>query len=146
MSYFTALMFRSAGRWTVEEVDLDEVETLDDLADLMRESADEDPVLLLVEQEGAWFGILRIDADDEPRAVVSDGLAASRSAYGEMLLEAAEVDSHSRGPVGDAELLDDLGVDREQLLELCARGTEPGEALNALAATLDAEDQLEAVR
>ncbi|GLF96599.1 tRNA adenosine deaminase-associated protein [Streptomyces yaizuensis] len=62
------------------------METLSDLADLAREaSPDEDTVLVFIEQEDAWFGIVRIEGEEDPRIYVSNGAAAARSSYGEML-------------------------------------------------------------
>ncbi|CAM5734278.1 hypothetical protein SHIRM173S_08322 [Streptomyces hirsutus] len=63
------------------------METLSDLADLAREAApDEDTVLVLIEQEDGWFGVVRVDGEDDPRIYVSDAAAAARSSYGEILL------------------------------------------------------------
>ncbi len=47
---------------------------------------DEDTVLVYIEQEDAWFGILRVDGEEDPRIYVSDASAAARSSYGEILL------------------------------------------------------------
>ena len=64
------------------------MESLTDLADLAREaSSDDDTVLLCIEQEDAWFGIVRVDGEEEdPRVYVSDAAAALRSSYGEIML------------------------------------------------------------
>ncbi|MFJ6658514.1 hypothetical protein ACIQNG_19475 [Streptomyces sp. NPDC091377] len=85
--YFAALLARTEDGWKASDTELDDVETLSDLADLARESApDEDTVLVLIEQEGAWFGVVRIDGEDDPRIYVSSAGAAARSSYGEILL------------------------------------------------------------
>ncbi|MFC5908140.1 hypothetical protein [Streptacidiphilus monticola] len=71
----------------MSETDLDDVETLADLADLAREAAvDEEPVLVFLEQEDAWFAVVRVDGEEDPRIFVSDAAAANRSAYGEIVL------------------------------------------------------------
>lgn len=63
------------------------METLSDLTDLAREaSVDEDTVLVYIEQEDAWFGVVRVDGEEDPRIYVSDASAAARSSYGEILL------------------------------------------------------------
>ncbi|MFE7431196.1 hypothetical protein [Streptomyces sp. NPDC057545] len=85
--YFAALLARTEDGWEASDTELDDVETLSDLTDLAREaSADEDTVLVFIEQEEAWFGIVRVDGEDDPRIFVSDATAAARSSYGEILL------------------------------------------------------------
>lgn len=111
--YFAALLARTEDGWQASETELDDVETLGDLCDLAREaSADEETVLVFIEQEDAWFGIVRVDGEDDPRIYVSDAAAAARSSYGEILLT--------------DEL---LGRDPEDLSDLVdLDGTEQGEA------------------
>lgn len=157
--------------------------TLSDLADLAREaSPDEDTVLVLIEQEDAWFGVVRVDGEEDPRIYVSDAAAAARSSYGEILLtdellgrepdddgddldaldldgtEDGESDDEEdedgggsdaaagsgeavpHGPVGDAEVLDDLGVSEKELRSMS------GDAVGEIAEALGALDVLETVR
>lgn len=173
--YFTALLARTEEGWEASDTELDDVESLDELADLAREAApDDETVLVCIEQEGAWFGIVRVDGEDDPRVFVSDAARAMRSAYGEILLsdellgrepedprlldrlvdldvteaavgedefdddEGAEV---PQGPIGDANLLADLGVDADSVLKLT-----PDDALSEIADALGCSDMLEAVR
>lgn len=113
--YFAALLARTEDGWEASDTELDDVETLADLADLARESAtDDEPVLACIEQEGAWFGVVRIEGEEDPRVFVSDAAAAMRSSYGEILLSDELL---GREP----ENLDAL----EQLVDL--DGTEDGE-------------------
>ncbi|MET8058717.1 tRNA adenosine deaminase-associated protein [Streptomyces microflavus] len=85
--YFAALLARTEDGWEASDTELDDVETLSDLTDLAQEaSVDEDTVLVYIEQEDAWFGILRVDGEEDPRIYVSDASAAARSSYGEILL------------------------------------------------------------
>ncbi|MEU9199357.1 hypothetical protein [Streptomyces sp. NPDC048332] len=85
--YFAALLARTEDGWEASDTDLDDVETLSDLTDLAREaSVDEDTVLVFIEQEDAWFGVVRVDGEDDPRIYVSNASAAARSSYGEILL------------------------------------------------------------
>lgn len=173
--YFAALLARTEDGWEASDTELDDVETLSDLADLAREaSPDDDTVLVLIEQEDAWFGVVRIDGEDDPRIYVSDAAAAARSSYGEILLtdellgrepgdDTADLDSldldgtedgepddddddtsaeavpHS--PVGDTEILDDLGVTEKEL-----RALDADDALNSIAEALGASEVLETVR
>ncbi|MFJ8539144.1 hypothetical protein [Streptomyces sp. NPDC093591] len=175
--YFAALLARTEDGWEASDTELDDVETLSDLADLAREaSPEDDTVLVLIEQEDAWFGVVRIDGEDDPRIYVSDAAAAARSSYGEILLTdellgrepgddgpdldaldldgteepdgdsdddedggSAEAVPHS--PVGDTEILDDLGVSEKELKALDAE-----DALGAIAEALGASEVLETVR
>lgn len=87
MAYFAAVLARTEDGWSVNETELDDVETLADLADLAREASDEEEtVLVFIEQEDAWFAVVRVDGEEDPRIFVSDGAAAARSAYGEIVL------------------------------------------------------------
>jgi len=87
VAYFAALLARTEDGWDVSETELDDVETLADLADLAREAAeDEETVLVFIEQEDSWFAVVRVDGEEDPRIFVSDASAASRSAYGEIVL------------------------------------------------------------
>lgn len=85
--YFAALLARTEDGWEASDTELDNVETLADLAELAREATtDDETVLVCIEQEGAWFGVVRVDGEEDPRVYVSDAAAAMRSSYGEMLL------------------------------------------------------------
>lgn len=176
--YFAALLARTEDGWEASDTELDDVETLSDLADLAREaSPDEDTVLVLIEQEDSWFGVVRVDGEEDPRIYVSDAAAARRSAYGELLLtdellgrepgaddgpdldaldldgtedgeseeddeeEGAAADAVPHSPVGDSEILDDLGISEKEL-----RSLEADDALNTIAEALGASEVLETVR
>jgi putative tRNA adenosine deaminase-associated protein len=174
VGYFAVVLTRDEDEWETNDIELDEVETLDDLADAMRDTADLDsdgPILLLLEQEDLWFAVVRVDGEDDPRVFVSDRSAIEHSAYAEMLLEAAESDEDALdaddldsdeadeddederdsgvddGPVGDLEILSDLGTSAELLRELCeSKGVLPSEALTTLAERAGAAGALETVR
>ncbi|MFF5309919.1 tRNA adenosine deaminase-associated protein [Streptomyces massasporeus] len=181
--YFAALLARTEDGWEASDTELDDVETLSDLADLAREaSPDEDTVLVLIEQEDAWFGVVRVDGEEDPRIYVSDAAAAARSSYGEILLtdellgrdpddgddldaldldgtedgESDEDDDDAEagaglagaagaadvphGPVGDALILDDLGVSEKELRLMST------DAVTEIAESLGASETLETVR
>lgn len=179
MGYFAVVLARHEDGWDANDIDLDGIDDLTDLADGMRESSDlsdaDSTSLLFFEQEDAWFAVVRVDGEDDPRVFVSDSDAAGLSAYAEMLLEAASgalgsiavddleveaVDSDDEddedddepaevesGPVGDSELLSDLGTSGEALLALCAKeGLLPSEILTRLAEAAGAAEALESVR
>ena len=177
--YFAALLARTEDGWEASDTELDDVETLSDLADLAREaSAEDDTVLVLIEQEDAWFGVVRVDGEDDPRIYVSDAAAAARSSYGEILLtdellgrepgddgpdldsldldgtedgepasaedaeeETGSAETITHSPLGDGEILDDLGVSEKELRALDAE-----DALSAIAEALGASEVLETVR
>ncbi|MFB6812826.1 MULTISPECIES: hypothetical protein [unclassified Streptomyces] len=123
--YFAALLARTEDGWEASDMELDDVESLSDLIDLARAAAvDDDTVVALIEQEDAWFGVVRVDGEEDPRYFVSNASAASRSSYGSMLTE---------------EL---LGSDEEddELDELDLDGTEDGEE-DTIAAFTGADDE-----
>lgn len=111
MAYFAAVLARTGAGWDVSETELDDVETLTDLADLAREAADDDDtVLLFIEQEDAWFAVIRVDGEDDPRIFVSDGAAAARSSYGSILTD----ELVEQTDVSDFDDLDDLVAELEE--------------------------------
>ncbi|MFD0269708.1 hypothetical protein ACFVGY_24585 [Streptomyces sp. NPDC127106] len=125
--YFAALLARTEDGWEASDMELDDVESLSDLIDLARAAAvDDDTVVALIEQEDAWFGVVRVDGEEDPRYFVSNAALASRSSYGSMLTD---------------EL---LGSDEEddELDELDLDGTEDGEE-DRIAAFEDADDDAE---
>lgn len=178
--YFAALLARTHDGWEASDTELDDVETLSDLADLAREaSVDEDTVLLFIEQEDAWFGIVRVEGEDDPRIFVSDAASAARSSYGEILtnellgrdrddpaddLDALDLDGTEDGepedhdaddgdaeppvaadavppgPVGERDILADLGLSDKELLAL------ETDAMPEIADALGVADVLETVR
>ncbi|MBZ4015327.1 tRNA adenosine deaminase-associated protein [Streptomyces purpurogeneiscleroticus] len=176
--YFAALLARTSDGWEASDTELDDVETLADLADLARQAAvDDDTVVAFIEQEDAWFGVVRVDGEEDPRVFISNAAVASRSSYGAMLTdellgrddekqedldgltnldgtedgepegaedepEAAGDDPVPAGPLGDVELLDDLGVTGKELLSFDSHG----DALTEIADALGCTEVLEAVR
>ncbi|WP_189308292.1 tRNA adenosine deaminase-associated protein [Streptomyces albospinus] len=172
--YFAALLARTEDGWEASDTELDNVETLADLADLAREAAiDDDTVVALIEQEDAWFGVVRVDGDDDPRVFVSNAAIASRSSYGAMLtdellgreddaddeLDSLDLDGTEDGePEADNDVDDDDEVaavrgplgDAGLLSDLGVGEKElltlDGDALGEIAEALGCTDLLEAVR
>ncbi|MEV5570615.1 tRNA adenosine deaminase-associated protein [Spirillospora sp. NPDC052269] len=144
MSYFAAVFARTPQGWMGTEAALAEAESVDDVADQMREAAVEsygDAVVLLVEREDDWFAIVRLDGEDEPSAYVSavrdDRLAG--------LFQPLVGDAPDGDPSGDASLLTDLGVDGGQLAELGERGL-PGDALLTIAERVGFGEEFDRLR
>ncbi|WP_425556107.1 hypothetical protein [Kitasatospora nipponensis] len=111
----------------MSETELDNVETLADLADLAREAAqDDNTVLVFIEQEDAWFAVVRVDGEEDPRIFVSDAAAAARSSYGDVVLTEELV-----GRAGDSEFddLDSLVTELEESedAELSSTGSDDEE-------------------
>ncbi|MCM2420250.1 MULTISPECIES: tRNA adenosine deaminase-associated protein [Streptomyces] len=105
--YFAALLARNENGWQASEPDLDDVETLGDLSDLARAAiAEEETVLVFIEQEDAWFGVIRVDGEEDPRIYVSDAAAAARSSYGEILLTDELLGRDPEDPLDDLVDLD----------------------------------------
>ncbi|MEV5127149.1 hypothetical protein AB0K49_30820 [Streptomyces decoyicus] len=128
--YFAALLARTEDGWEASDTELDDVETLTDLADLAREAAvDDDTVVAFIEQEDAWFGVVRVDGEEDPRVFLSNAAAAARSSYGAMLTD----ELLGRDEDDAADDLDSLDLD----------GTEDGEPESDN--DVDDDDPLEAV-
>ncbi|MGP4000059.1 tRNA adenosine deaminase-associated protein [Streptomyces sp. 8N706] len=173
--YFAALLARTEDGWEASDTELDDVETLADLADLAREaSVDDDTVLAFIEQEDAWFGVVRVDGEEDPRIYISDAAAAARSSYGEILLtdellgrdpeddldrlvdldgtedgEPDDEDDEDRAAADDAvppgPIGDSLVLDDLGMSEKQLMSLD-GDALGAIAEALGCDEVLEAVR
>ena len=168
MPYFASALARTGDKWTGEELDLGEVEDLDGLIDEMRRGAeDADVVVLFVEEDDEWFGVVRVDEDSDPRAFLSDGRVVETSVIAAQIAEAATVtdadddedDDESDDeeeeetiriagdPIGDPELLADLGTPSKRLLALCAtEGQLPADIISSLCESAGCLDTLEELR
>lgn len=152
--YFAAVFAQTDEGWMAAEAELAESENPEDVTDLLREAALETSggsVVLLVEENDAWFGILRLDGEDDPRAFLSDGSAAHNSALGGLLIELAEPpDGHAEpatdgDPLGDPALLADLGTDEARLLDLSEHAV-PTDALTDIAEHAGFTEELDSLR
>jgi len=172
VGYFAAALARHSSGWSGEELDLKGVEDLDGVVEELRSVSDDaDTLLLFVEEDDEWFAIVRVNEDNDPRVFLSDGRAMETSELGALLGEAAAVaatddaagDDHDEedgddteddeegsrvagDPVGDADVLADLGTPAARLLALCAEeGQLPADIISALcesAGCLEAIDEL----
>jgi putative tRNA adenosine deaminase-associated protein len=88
VAYFAALLARYADEWQARDVDLDEVDDGIGLVEFIREACeDEEPdtAVVLLEREDAWFAVVRLDLDEDPRVFASDLAGVSRSGYADLL-------------------------------------------------------------
>jgi putative tRNA adenosine deaminase-associated protein len=165
VSYFAAALARTEDSWTGVEVDLDEVEDIEALTDLMRDLTGEGagPALLMLEEDDEYVAIVRVDGGTtglgEPRVFLSDRRAVQGSDVAAMLWEDVdpeeedEDDDEDEGtrpvaePVGDVELLADLGTPGNELIDLCAEeGLLPADVLTTVCERAGCADVLEELR
>ena len=151
MTYFAATLTRSGDRWSVDDADIADCESLADLGDLLRDS-DGEVRVLVIEQDDEYAAIVRLDDDDEdPRAFLSDGHAADAYPVAalvaedlaeigdedededEDLLDGEAPQTHDSNPFGDPDIVEDLGTSAADLLAMCAHaGTLPVDLLVAV--------------
>jgi putative tRNA adenosine deaminase-associated protein len=170
VSYFAAAAVRGSTGWSAKEVDLAGVADIEEVADRLRDVDLDAPVaLMFVESDDAYLVILRLDDGEDLRVFGSDGAFAEESRLGALLLEdlempAPEIDAVVAGvgaddeddappadpdvePVGDADLLTDLGVPASRLLALCAReGMLPADVTAEVCQAIGAGDAVEELR
>lgn len=169
MSHFAAAVTRGAGSWAAAELDLSGVADIEEITDRLRDADPEASVsLLFVESDDAYLVILRLDEGEDLRVFGSDAVFAEESRLGAILLgdigeqlpEIAEVaeepaeDEEERPsaepdiePVGDPELLADLGMPGGRLLELCAQeGMLPADLTAEICQAIGAGDEIEELR
>lgn len=169
MPHFAAALSRRQSAWSGEELDLKEVEDLDGVVEEIRRFGDDaDLQLLFVEEDDEWFAIVRVDEDGDPRVFLSDGRAMESSELGALFGEAAAVaepsdddedgdnededdeddaDQTSGDPVGDPDVLADLGTPASRLLALCAEeGQLPADVVSTLCENAGCLEALDALR
>jgi putative tRNA adenosine deaminase-associated protein len=161
VSYFAAALARTPGGWTAEEIDLDGLPDVDAVADRVRDvDGDAETALLFVEEDDEYVAILRVDANaDEPRVFVSDGLAAETYPVAGIFAGAVEdgvppppddeeeTAPPESEPVGDADLLADLGTSRRDLIALVTHErTLPADVISEVCERAGCLDELEELR
>lgn len=160
MAYVATALARSASTWRGSEIDIEELEDLDTVVDVLRDLGNaNEPVLLLVEENDEWFGIVRIDGDGESRLFLSDARVLAQSDVAALLFADAPVPPpepdtdeepalQAEGdPVGDVDLLSDLGTPASELLVLCSEeGLLPGDVLTAISERAGCLEPLEELR
>ncbi|MDA2806145.1 tRNA adenosine deaminase-associated protein [Nocardiopsis suaedae] len=164
MSVFSAVFFRASGEWGAAEVDLADAEGVDDLADAMRDAAGEHApgaengtMVLLLEADDEWFGIVRLDDREDPRVFLSDARFVHENDMAALLLDSGQIEAPEQvegtgqkplpDPGGDASLLDDLGTASGDLAALAlAEGALPADVLAEVAERAGFADRLDALR
>ena len=109
VSYFSAVLARSDAGWRAVAVDVEDAESLDELAETLRAASRGGPVLAVLEREDAWFAMVRVDGDEDARSFVSDLAATERSQYADLLAPVGDIDmaEHAHLRVPRQELTDD---------------------------------------
>ena len=160
MSYFAAALARTPAGWTAEELDLDGLTDVDAVADRVRDvDGEAETALLFVEEDDEHVAILRVDADDL-RVFVSDSQAAESYPVAGIFAGAVEEepapsdlddeedeDPPDSEPVGDADLLADLGTPRRDLIALVTHErTLPSDVISEVCERAGCLDELETLR
>jgi putative tRNA adenosine deaminase-associated protein len=171
VSTFAAAVARGKNGWTASELDLSGLADIDEVADRLSEAdPDADLSLLFVEADDQYLVIVRLDESDDLRVFGSDSAYADESRLGAVLLgeieaPALEIDELAAppaddeeepeeqaadpdaDPVGDAELLADLGISAHRLLQLCGQeGMLPSDVTAEICQRLGCGDEVEELR
>jgi putative tRNA adenosine deaminase-associated protein len=156
--YFAAVLARVDGSWSGREIDLDDFEDLDGVADALRDLAEGGLALLFLEQDDEYFLIIRVDGDGDARTFISDVRAIDLFPTAAMIMEdevpvvrAVDDDDDSPRPegqpAGDSTILADLGLSEERLLRLCGEeGRLPADVITAACEKAGCADVLEEIR
>jgi putative tRNA adenosine deaminase-associated protein len=177
VSYFAAAVVRGEDGWSAAEVDLSGAADLDEVADRLRDvEPDAGVSLLFIESDDAYLAILRLDDGDDLRVFGSDSAFAEESRLGALLVgdlkaPALDIDDvvepvgHTAvggagddateepaadpdaDPVGEVDLLVDLGITAHRLLTLCAHeGNLPADVTAEICRLLGCGDEVEELR
>jgi putative tRNA adenosine deaminase-associated protein len=170
VSYFAAAAVRGSAGWTAAEVNLNGAADIEEVADRLRDvDLEADISLLFVEADDVYLVVLRLDEGEDLRVFGSDSAFAEESRLGALLVgdikaPALEIDEvvesvaaddepekpaadPDADPVGDADLLTDLGVSAHRLLELCAHeGMLPADVTAEVCQVLGCGDEVEELR
>lgn len=167
VSIFAAAVSRTKSGWTASELDLSGLADIDEVVDALRDAEpDADLALLFVESDDEYLAILRLDEGEDLRVFASDSAFAEESRIGSVLLGevetpalglddlAARDDDEERpaaepdaDPIGDAELLGDLGVNAQRLLALCGmEGMLPSDVTAEICQKIGCGDEMEELR
>ena len=170
MSTFAAAAARGKNGWTASELDLTGLADIDEVVDALRDvEPDADLALLFVESDDQYLAVLRLDEGEDLRVFGSDSAFVEESRIGQVLLgeieaPALEIDELTAGggddedgdrpstdpdadPVGDAELLADLGISTHRLLSLCGQeGMLPSDVTAEICQRIGCGDEVEELR
>jgi len=153
---------RDDDRWRAFDLDPTELDDLDALTDAMRDLGD-GVVVAFIEEDDEYLAIIRVDADSaDPRVFLSDRRVLTTSELAEALfadalpVPAARTDEDDEDdeavlqhahPIGDLDLLDDLGTSSDALISLIAEeGMLPADVAAAISERAGAGEILDEVR
>lgn len=149
------------------------VTDIEDVADRLRDvDSDADLSLLFVEADDTYLVVMRLDEGEDLRVFGSDSAYAEESRLGALLVgdlktsvtgldDTDEPRPSGRGdddteqpavdpeadPVGEADLLADLGIPAQKLLNLCAQeGMMPADVTAEVCQVLGCADEVEELR
>ena len=175
MSHFTAAVVRGSKGWTVSDLELRGVSDIEDVADRLRDvDLDADISLLFVEIDEEYLVVLRLDEGEDLRVFGSDSAVVEESRLGAVLVADLEPPDHGieipddpdeadagdagedeesgapgvdADPIGDVDLLADLGVPAPQLLAMCAQeGSLPSDVTTEICDLFGCADDVEDLR
>jgi putative tRNA adenosine deaminase-associated protein len=168
LSTFAAAVARGKNGWTASELDLTGLTDIDGVVDALRDAEpDAELALLFVESDDLYLAIVRLDENEDLRIFGSDSAFVEESRIGSVLLgeieaPALEIDELTVGgddetdkpaadpdadPVGDADLLADLGINAHRLLSLCGQeGMMPSDVTAEICQRLGCGDEVEELR
>ena len=170
VSTFAAAVARGKNGWTASELDLSGLADIDEVVDRLQDvEPDAELSLLFVEADDQYLVILRLDEGEDLRVFGSDSAYGDESRTGALLLgdieaPALEIDDLAAppaadeeedrpaadpdaDPVGDAEILADLGISAHRLLSLCAlEGMMPADVTAEICQRLGCGDEMEELR
>ena len=174
VSYFAAAVVRGSDGWTATEMDLTGAADAEEVAERLRDVDPEATVsLLFVESDDAYLVIMRLDEGEDLRVFGSDSAFAEESRLGALLLgdveepaleieevtgavePAADEEEQAEpepaepdvDPIGDADLLADLGVPAHRLLVLCGQeGMLPSDVTAEVCQAIGCGDEVEELR
>ncbi|GAB3477361.1 tRNA adenosine deaminase-associated protein [Nocardiopsis coralliicola] len=172
MALFATVFFPAARGWRdadVEEAvaaaaDPDEPGGIDEVADALRDAAGavdptapEGTMLLFLEADDEWFGVVRLDDREDPRVFLSDARAVHEHPAAALLLDSGAIDAPEQTegtgqkpqpvPGGDSAVLDGFGTSARELVDMTtAEGALPAEVLGDLAERAGFADLYDAAR
>jgi putative tRNA adenosine deaminase-associated protein len=168
VTYFAAAVVRTPDGWTGRELDLDDVEDIDGVADLLRDALGEadGPALMFLEENDEYFLVVRVESSDsdEARSFISDVRSVETSElaaklYDEAAAEPVAADEDGEDddeessarpegePGGDDNIVADLGTKAGELRDLCVEeGMLPADVIYALCERAGCADVLEELR
>ena len=172
VSTFAAAVARGKNGWTASELELTGLADIEEVVDRLQDvEPDAELSLLFVEADDQYLVILRLDEGEDLRVFGSDSAYGDESRTGALLLgdietPALEIDDLAAppaaddddeddrpaadpdaDPVGDAEILADLGISSHRLLTLCAlEGMMPADVTAEICQRLGCGDEMEELR